>query len=269
MSTKKPWFPLYSADFDTDTGAWSIAQIGLYMRLLNYQWINGGLPNSQDKLRRIGRATPREWDDAWPQVEKKFKLNGDGLLYNQRLESERKGVERRYKQAVKAGKASGLARRQKTEKPGESGNSSTSVPEPLADPFPIGTNQSQSHSHTKSPPPAARATPQKRKTRLPEDWHPDEKLLAWAQKNVPKVNIGAETEIFRDYFLGSGGTKLDWRRTWQTWMRKEAKQSHKVNRRMTLDQAKRICIREGKTERKGESNDEFIDRMQMIADGFG
>ncbi len=266
--SKKPWFPLYSADFDTDTRAWTIAEIGLYMRLLNHQWINGGLPNDDRELRRIAGADPDEWKEAWPQVKKKFKLNGAGLLCNQRLESERKGVERRYKQAVKAGKASGVARRQRADNKSEPANSSHSVADPLADPFPIGSNQSQSHSH-KEPPAASRPTPLKRKTRLPEDWQPDDKLLAWAQKNVPQVKIGIETEIFRDYFLGSGGTKLDWRRTWQTWMRKEAKQSHKVKRRLTFEQAERICIREHKTKREGESNDEFIDRMQMIADGFG
>jgi uncharacterized protein YdaU (DUF1376 family) len=268
MSSKEPWFPFYAADWLTDTLGMSQFSKGMYIDLLSYQWINGSIPTDDNQLCRIaGCDHMSEFNDHWHYISPKFEELEGGQMVNRRLVKVRQQQDRFIEQKRQAGRASGAARRKK-------GNGSSDIEQvfdSVADPFPTKGERkrtSQSQSQIKDPPPAARAPPQKRKTRLPEDWHPDEKLLAWAQKNVPKVNIGSETEIFRDYFLGSGGTKLDWRRTWQTWMRKEAKQSHKVKHKLTFEQAQRICIREHKTERPGESRDEFIDRMQMLADGF-
>jgi uncharacterized protein YdaU (DUF1376 family) len=269
MSTKKPWFPLYAADFLTDIDGWTEVQVGIYIRLLLSQWINGPLPYDQDRLIRLCQTDADRWDEAWlSALQYKFELLENGsLIANPRLEQIREQQERFTDARRRAGRASGEARRKK-------GNGSSDIEQvfdSVANETRTKANQSKSKSKSNSTggARAAPSTPAKKKARLPEDWHPDEKLLAWAQKTVPKVHIGSETEIFRDYFLGSGGTKLDWRRTWQTWMRKEAKKAHKVNRRMTFEQAERICIREGKTTRPGESRDEFIDRMQMLADGFG
>ena len=260
MSTKKPWFPLYAADFLTDTQAMSHAAVGIYIRLLLYQWVNGSIPKDQHLIARIAGCTVSELEDLW--VELDFKFEGDASLRNPRLERERRIAEKISETKSKAGRASGVARKNRSEV-----NDSEHPFGSVGNTSPTKSNQSQSQSH-KKPPPASRATPLKRKTRLPEDWRPDEKLLAWAQKNVPQGKIGPETEIFRDYFLGSGGTKLDWRRAWQVWMRKEAKKAHTVKHRMTFEQAERICIREHKTKREGESKDEFIDRMQAVAEGF-
>lgn len=47
-------------------------------------------------------------------------------------------------------------------------------------------------------------------------------MIEWAKKNTPLVGV-VESDQFRDYWLsvpGSKGTKLDWTRTWQVWMRK-------------------------------------------------
>lgn len=63
-----------------------------------------------------------------------------------------------------------------------------------------------------------------RGARLPQDWHPDEALWAWAQDRLaltPEV-LRFETGAFRDHFWGAPGqkgVKLDWNRTWKNWMR--------------------------------------------------
>jgi hypothetical protein len=64
----------------------------------------------------------------------------------------------------------------------------------------------------------------KRACRLPEDWVPDQDLLNWGKINAPGVDLGFETDKFRDYWLAKSGrdaTKTDWRRTWRNWIRGE------------------------------------------------
>lgn len=63
-------------------------------------------------------------------------------------------------------------------------------------------------------------------TRLPEDWKPDAELVSWTREHCPHVDGRHETAQFVDYWLAKSGrdaVKVDWRRTFQRWMR-EAEQ---------------------------------------------
>lgn len=58
-------------------------------------------------------------------------------------------------------------------------------------------------------------------------------MVAWARKNTPLVDGKFETDQFIDYWAskpGQAGVKLDWRRTWQTWMRNAQKRAEERNR---------------------------------------
>lgn len=46
---------MYAQDFDMDTGSWSCTAVGIYQRLLNYEWVNRSLPNDEEQLARIAR----------------------------------------------------------------------------------------------------------------------------------------------------------------------------------------------------------------------
>lgn len=59
-----------------------------------------------------------------------------------------------------------------------------------------------------------------RATRLPKDWQPSPALLQWAQSNHPHIEVDHEAAQFRDYWLASGGTKLDWDAAFRTWIRR-------------------------------------------------
>lgn len=75
-----------------------------------------------------------------------------------------------------------------------------------------------------SPRARARAKPA---TRIPDDFEPDDELVAWARKNASATSR-ADHEAFVDYWRaqpGQRGTKADWRATWRTWMRRE-QQNH-------------------------------------------
>jgi hypothetical protein len=65
-------------------------------------------------------------------------------------------------------------------------------------------------------------------TRIPEDFTVTPEMVAWAAENCPDVDGRYATAQFVDYWAGESGakaTKLDWVRTWQTWMRREQKQA--------------------------------------------
>jgi len=71
------------------------------------------------------------------------------------------------------------------------------------------------------PIPPVAAPPPSRGTRLPQDWQPDESLLAWARQKFPRVDLTRATERFCRYWhskAGKDGVKLDWRQTWQNWI---------------------------------------------------
>ncbi len=261
MSTKKPWFPLYAADFLTDTQAMSYEALGAYFRLLCYQWINGSIPRPPSQMSRIIGCTLDELDGLWIELECKFE--GDHVtVRNGRLERERIRADKISEGARVAGLASGKARKK------DSGNSDKEHPFPnrsTDEATESNQSQSQSQLQLKEDPPTPR-TRGKRATRLPEDWKPDGQLRIWATKNVPKVDLNYETDKFRDYFIGKGRTYVDWRRTWQNWMRKanESRREHKT--RWTLKMADEYCIREHKTRRPNEDAESFIDRMRTFAE---
>lgn len=64
-----------------------------------------------------------------------------------------------------------------------------------------------------------------RGTRLDEKWRPNESTAAWTreQAHLTGLNVYTEWDKFQDYWLaraGAGARKVDWDRTWRSWVRK-------------------------------------------------
>jgi len=69
---------------------------------------------------------------------------------------------------------------------------------------------------------------QRRGTRIPNDFKITQDMVAWARANTPDVDGRYETDQFVDYWAskaGTAATKLDWVRTWQTWMRRAQREA--------------------------------------------
>lgn len=82
---KSPAFQFYPADFLVGIMGLTDEETGVYMKMLAFQWLKGGLPPDIKTIKTtIGCRRPPS--DA---VLQKFKLCEDGLLRNERLESER------------------------------------------------------------------------------------------------------------------------------------------------------------------------------------
>lgn len=63
----------------------------------------------------------------------------------------------------------------------------------------------------------------KRGTRIPDDFTVTQAMVVWARAECPDVDGRFETCQFIDYWAAKAGkdaVKLDWTRTWQTWMRR-------------------------------------------------
>ncbi len=103
--SKAPAFQWYPADFEIDTSSWDIDEVGLYIRLLNVEWTEGFLPDDPARLAKIGRISLRRFSLLWKTVGQKFHMNGNGFLFNKRLELVReKQIQFRQKQSDNARK---------------------------------------------------------------------------------------------------------------------------------------------------------------------
>ena len=63
-----------------------------------------------------------------------------------------------------------------------------------------------------------------RGSRLPDNWWPSHDLWNWAKAERPELDIQKTAEGFIDYWLsvsGLKGVKLDWDRTFKTWIRNQ------------------------------------------------
>lgn len=94
------WLKWYPRDFASSTRLWPLIARGAFRELIDAQWDIGGantgtLPDDEEQLRLLVRATAPEWRVAWPYVEPKFP-RVDGGRRNARLEQHRQLALREY-----------------------------------------------------------------------------------------------------------------------------------------------------------------------------
>lgn len=81
---KDPAFPFYAQDFLTGVMHFSMAERGMFITLLSYQWAHGKIP-----LERLGLILGSGWETHWVAVKDKFIEADKGYIINVRLEDER------------------------------------------------------------------------------------------------------------------------------------------------------------------------------------
>jgi len=145
MGADPPAYQYYPADFDEDTAAWDVDEIGIYQRLLNYSWINGwkpgdGLPDDKRRLAKIARCDPRKFNRCWKLISTKFSkmehelglANTQGgelvTLVNRRLEEEREITLEYRESQSEAGKRGVAAKKKKGIFPFNKSNDPSSNP---------------------------------------------------------------------------------------------------------------------------------------------
>jgi hypothetical protein len=101
--------------------------------------------------------------------------------------------------------------RSDTDRSSDTGTESHPIP-PVPDPTRPDKEQTQQPSVVET---------RKRGTRIPDDFHVTEDMVAWARDRVPHVDGRTETEKFVNFWrakTGKDATKLDWPATWRNWM---------------------------------------------------
>lgn len=99
---KDPAFPFYAQDFLTGVMHFSMAERGMYITLLAYQWAHGKIPK-----KRLGFILGSDWVDSWVAVGEKFIDIDDEFVINPRLEEEREKRARFKEKQVENGKMGG------------------------------------------------------------------------------------------------------------------------------------------------------------------
>ena len=103
---KPPAFQFYPKDFLTDdkVALMNLEQVGAYIKLLCYCWLNGGLPNDQEELRNMcGCSDAITWSKIWKKISKCF-YEKNQKLFNKRLDKEKRVQKKRRKLLQTAGK---------------------------------------------------------------------------------------------------------------------------------------------------------------------
>jgi uncharacterized protein YdaU (DUF1376 family) len=88
-----PAFQFYPKDFLTDSNVvrMSNTEVGIYMRLLCYCWLDGDLPLETEALASMARMPLKQFTKLWENsiVKTCFHLGEDGRLHQKRLDEER------------------------------------------------------------------------------------------------------------------------------------------------------------------------------------
>lgn len=148
--------------------------------------------------------------------------DSDGTERNPTSEEVKRKRSVRAEAGRKGGIASGNSRRaNKTGSNGEA-NASAFVGDPL-NPRPDPTREEEANASS-----SGTAAPRTKKTgtRIPEPFPVTPEMVEWASTECPLVDGKYETAQFCDYWAaksGANAVKLDWGRTWKTWMRKAQK----------------------------------------------
>lgn len=90
---KPPAFQFYPKDFLTDEKVvlMSNTEVGIYVRLLCFCWLEGSLPLDTGSLARMARMPLKHFTKLWENtpVKQCFQMGEDGRLRHKRLDSER------------------------------------------------------------------------------------------------------------------------------------------------------------------------------------
>lgn len=132
---KRPAYQWYPADADSDEvfKLMTYEQEGIYRRLLDHQWIEGSIPSDVESLARLLPKVPRDrFLEIWPLISSKFRPRNSDRLVNDKLESQRRKLDK-FVQSQKVKSRKGVAARKlqtKNRQPvGQSVDKSTGLPD--------------------------------------------------------------------------------------------------------------------------------------------
>jgi uncharacterized protein YdaU (DUF1376 family) len=222
------YYEHHLGDYLKDTAHLSVIEDGIYLRLLHqYYILEAPLPRDRLACAKLARARSKAELSAVDYVlDTFFALHDDG--YHQ-SRADREIVEYRKKQEQRKD-ASAKAVAARTRKPFNPDDDPSPSAPPSGSPNGSPTDAPSGSLRARVPSPQSPVpSPQKEKEResaraakrsrqCPADFVVTPELKTWAVENVPRVDVDAETEKFRDWEFKD--PKSDWTKAWRNWMRK-------------------------------------------------
>jgi len=205
------WMPMYWGDYQKKTSHLSTIEHGAYMLLIGHYWINGSLPESDDRLARICRLTLKDWLKIKDIISDFFY---DGWKHKRIEEEMEISLQNSNNAREKARKRWG-------------NNDAAAMPQHCRSNAVASPQHMPSICPSPSPSPSpsvggdvATPTPRKSARRLPPDWTlPDDYRKAALEKGLSETEISNQAERMLNWSLSSkNGAKLDWYRTWLNWI---------------------------------------------------
>jgi len=138
-----PYFPMFPADFDADTGHLSLAEDGAYNRLLRLQWRAPGckLPSDMEWIFRKAKAVTEEDQRIIETIIAEFFTRKGGKIFSARLLKEYIKSDVAHSKRVAAGSKGGSAKSRKTKETSPSNATALpKQPEPEPEPEPEVSN---------------------------------------------------------------------------------------------------------------------------------
>ena len=106
-----PAFQFYPADFLASTAAMTATEVGVYIRLLAWSWVNGPLPLSDVGVRQVAAYMPSDWPEVWAAVASRWQHTPSGWI-NCRLEKTRAEQEEYRLKQIENGRKGGRPKTQ-------------------------------------------------------------------------------------------------------------------------------------------------------------
>lgn len=199
MNRPKTWFEFHAAKFEADTAHLTLEEKGAYLTLLNFHFLHDSIPTDLDRLKLILRESKQKTRKIIA-VLSQFFYEENGRFYQKRMvETIAKVTEK-----SKVRREAALKRWDAKADANADANADTVTV--------TVTNKEKKESKEKKPP---------RRTRLPADWSPSEKLIAYCNEKRPDLDHENTFQDFKDYYLSHGKTMADWDLTAMRWVRNE------------------------------------------------
>jgi uncharacterized protein YdaU (DUF1376 family) len=242
------WFPWYFTLYESDTMHLNPYQDGCYRRLIDhYMKTRQALPDNDAALARIIGDSEANWLALASTLVRSFFKPKNGRLYLFRCEEILHYQEQKTKKLSESGKKGALSRNNKikellstpeaTLKPTLStGHVQVDIQvdkkekESLPDSLVIIDSLWAQLDSSAEAKPKNKSEKSKKGTRLPPEWIVPDEWGDWAVEYCSKNGLMDGTrfvieqgQIFKNYWTaktGAGSTKMDWKATWENWIRK-------------------------------------------------
>lgn len=208
-----PYVQWYQDDFVGGVRGMRAHEIGIYTMLLMEMYARGrALDLSDDRLARLCGVDKRTFIATLQVLIEEGKITRLNCgLWNDRCENAFRSRAKMLKANSEAGKSSAGKRNENKRRIQRPLNERSTTVQPI----------SEAQKEEKEEP---IGSSKKTGTRLSEGWQLPEAWSEWAaNQGLSEFEIRRETDRFRDYWIGipgQRGVKLDWRATWQNWVRK-------------------------------------------------